>query len=234
MRIRISSTPVAVNNATADVAIFLMLGALRFAYKPVASIRNHQWRGAGFELGHDPEEKTLGILGMGGIGREVAKRARAFDMRIIYHNRHRLAPELELECGAEYVTFDELLARSDVLSLNLSLTPETRHIISAAEFAQMRDGVVIVNTARGPLIDEDALVQALKSGRVRSVGLDVFEQEPSVHEDLLANDRVMLLPHIGTATWETQRKMENLVLDNLEQALTTGKLVTPIPEQKDL
>jgi len=230
--ISIASTPVAVNNATADVAVFLMIGALRQAYIPLAAIRQGQWRGKQFGLGRDPKNKVLGILGMGGIGREVAVRAKAFGMKIQYHNRSRLPPD-QAE-GATYVSFDELLAQADVLSLNLSLNQSTRHIIGAPEFSKMKDGVVIVNTARGALIDEKALVEALDSGKVLSAGLDVYEQEPKVEAGLLENPKVFLLPHIGTATWETQKDMELLVLENLRLAVTEGKLVTPIPEQKDV
>ncbi|PGH28282.1 60S ribosomal protein L17 [Polytolypa hystricis UAMH7299] len=229
--ILVSSTPVAVNNATADIAMFLMIGALRHAYVPISAIRNGQWQGK-TSLGYDPRGKTLGILGMGGIGREVAIRARAFGMRIIYHNRNRLSPDLER--GATYVSFQELLARADVLSLNLSLNASTRHIISAREFDQMKDGVVIVNTARGALIEEKALVAALESGKVLSAGLDVYENEPAVEPGLISNPRVMLLPHIGTATYETQREMELLVLENLRTCLERGTLVTPVPEQKEM
>lgn len=119
-------------------------------------------------------------------------------MKIIYHNRNRLSPELE--GGAHYVSFDELLAQSDVLSLNLALNAKTRHIISAPEFARMKDGVVIVNTARGALIKEADLADALDSGKVASAGLDVFEEEPKVHEGLLRNDKIFIVPHIGTNT----------------------------------
>lgn len=149
------------------------------------------------------------------------------------------------------MSFDELLAQADVLSLNLSLNQSTRHIIGAPEFSKMKDGVVIVNTARGALIDEKALVEALDSGKVYiarevdlrtrltnrqvlSAGLDVYEQEPKVEAGLLENPKVFLLPHIGTATWETQKDMELLVLENLRLAVTEGKLVTPIPEQKNV
>lgn len=128
----------------------------------------------------------------------MAHRARAFGMKIIYHNRSRLPAELEGD--AHYVTFEELLAKSDVLSLNLALNAKTRHIISAPEFAKMKDGVVIVNTARGALIKESDLVDALDSGKVSSAGLDVFEEEPKVHEGLLRNDKVFIVPHIGTNT----------------------------------
>ncbi|PYH69162.1 hybrid D-mandelate dehydrogenase-like dehydrogenase/2OG-Fe(II) oxygenase [Aspergillus vadensis CBS 113365] len=221
--IAVSSTPVAVNNATADVAIFLMIGALRQAYIPVSSLREGKFLGQ-TGLGHDPQNKVLGILGMGGIGREVARRARAFGMTIQYHNRSRLSPELE--DGATYVSFDELLANADVLSLNLALNASTRHIIGKSEFQKMKDGVIIVNTARGALIDEKALVEALESGKVWSAGLDVYENEPAIEPGLVNNPRVMLLPHIGTMTYETQREMELLVLNNLRSGVETGKMIT--------
>ncbi|KAK2762182.1 hypothetical protein FQN54_001191 [Arachnomyces sp. PD_36] len=229
--IAVSSTPVAVNNATADIAIFLMIGALRQAYVPVSAIRERRWQGK-TSLGHDPNGKILGILGMGGIGSEVARRASAFGMKIYYHNRTQLSPSKE--GNATYVSFDELLAKSDVLSLNLALNSSTRHIIGAAEFQKMKDGVVLVNTARGALIDEKALVAALDSGKVLSAGLDVYEREPEVEEGLLNNPKVMLLPHIGTATYETQKEMEILVLDNLRSSLEKGEMITQVPEQKPM
>jgi D-3-phosphoglycerate dehydrogenase len=153
-------------------------------------------------LGYDPQNKVLGIVGMGGIGREVAARARAFGMKIQYYNRSRLSPELEQ--GAKYVSFEDLLQTSDAISLNCSLTKTTVGIIGKKEFEQMKDGVILVNTARGKLIDEDALVEALDNGKVFSAGLDVYEEEPKVHEGLLNNPNVVLLPHVGTATRETQ------------------------------
>ncbi|KAJ5274655.1 NAD-dependent D-isomer specific 2-hydroxyacid dehydrogenase [Penicillium rubens] len=230
--IAVSSTPVAVNDATADVGIFLMIGALRQAHVPMTALREGKWQGpitaGGKEyktsLGHDPKGKVLGILGMGGIGREMAIRAKAFGMKIQYHNRSRLPAELEGD--ATYVSFDELLANADVLSLNLALNASTRHIIGATEFTKMKDGVVIVNTARGALIDEKALVAALDSGKVRSAGLDVYECEPQIEPGLVSNPNVMLLPHIGTATYETQKEMEILVLDNLRSAVEKGELIT--------
>ena len=174
--IQVSSTPIAVNDATADTGIFLLLGALRRITAPFLSTRKGEWRGPGYKLGHDPRGKLLGILGMGGIGLAMAQRARAFGMEIQYHNRRRL-PE-EKEQGAKYVSLEELLRTSDVLSTNLALNESTRHIISKPQFDQMKDGVVVVNTARGPVIDEAALVDALNSGKVYSAGLDVFEEEP--------------------------------------------------------
>jgi len=179
-----------------------MLGALRRIHVPYNNLREGKWRGPGFQLGYDPEKKVLGILGMGGIGRDVAARARAFGMTIQYHNRSPLSPELEL--GAKYVSFEELLKTSDVFSLNCSLRKETVGIIGKKEFAQMKKGVILVNTARGKLIDEQALVEALDEGKVFSAGLDVYEEEPTINPGLLNNPNVVLLPHIGTATLETQ------------------------------
>lgn len=197
---------------------------------PFQAVRKGEWRGKSFGLGHDPKKKTLGILGMGGIGREVAQRAKSFGMTIQYHNRSQLPTDQE--GGAKYVTFDDLLKTSDVLSLNLALNAKTRHIISKPQFDKMKDGIVIVNTARGPIMDEAALVDALKSGKVFSAGLDVFEEEPKIHPGLMENENVVLLPHIGTATWESQKGMELLVLENLKSAVQGKGLVTPIPEQK--
>jgi len=153
-------------------------------------------------------------------------------MTIQYHNRSEISEE-EAQ-GAKYVSFDELLATSDVLSLNLALNPSTRHIISTTEFGKMKTGVVIINTARGPIIDEAALVQALQEGKVWSAGLDVYEEEPKIHEGLLEDERVVLLPHVGTATWETQRGMELLVLENVRAAGEGKELVTRVGEQKDM
>lgn len=169
---------------------------------------------------------------MGGIGKAVAARAKPFGMSIQYHNRNRLP--VDQEQGAKYVSFEELLRTSDVLSLNLALNANTRHIISKPQFEMMKDGVCIVNTARGPIIDEAALVDALNSGKVGSAGLDVFEEEPKVHPGLLENTNAVLLPHLGTSTWETQKDMELLVLDNLRSAIEGKGLITPVPEQKEM
>ncbi|KAM3525897.1 hypothetical protein MY4038_007101 [Beauveria bassiana] len=239
--IRVSNTPTAVDEATADVTLFLILGTLRNLNVAMKTLRQGTFRGASGPdgsvarlpaLGHDPQGKVLGILGMGGIGRSVAAKARAFGIKVRYHNRNRLAAEDE--AGAEYVDFATLLAESDVLSLNLPLNSKTRHIISTKEFDMMKRGIVIVNTARGAVMDEAALVEALDKGIVSSVGLDVFENEPEVHPGLLANDRVMLVPHMGTWTEETETKMEEWALDNVRLALQQGRLKSIVPEQKDM
>ncbi|KAK3117500.1 glyoxylate reductase [Teratosphaeriaceae sp. CCFEE 6253] len=231
--LHVSNVPTAVDDATADTAVFLILGALRGFNKPMLSLRDGQWRGQSAPpLGHDPQGKVLGILGMGGIGRNMKRKCDAFGMKAIYHNRKPLSDEQA--GGAKYVSFDELLAQSDVLSLNLPLNKNTRHIISTAEFAKMKKGVIIVNTARGAVMDEDALVTALESGQVGSVGLDVFEEEPKVHPGLIDKPHVMLLPHLGTYTIETMIAMEQWCIGNVRSALETGKLKSPVPEQAEL
>ncbi|KAJ6444847.1 glyoxylate reductase [Purpureocillium lavendulum] len=220
--VRVSNTPTAVDDATADTAIWLLLGALRNLAASMAALRAGTWRngpeGRPLALGHDPQGKVLGILGMGGIGRNMAAKARAFGMRIRYHNRSRLGPDAD--GGAEYVDFETLLRESDVLSLNLPLN-----------FALMKPGIVIVNTARGAVMDEAALVEALASGRVASVGLDVYENEPQVHPGLLANPNVLLVPHMGTWTLETETKMEEWAIDNVRMAVAEGRLKSIVPEQ---
>ncbi|KAK9475363.1 D-isomer specific 2-hydroxyacid dehydrogenase [Dipodascopsis tothii] len=226
--VRVSNCPTAVDDGTADANMFLILGAIRNFGQGIFQLRKRQWD-RGVDLANDPQGKILGILGMGGIGRTLKQRAEAFGMKTIYHNRRELSPELA--AGAKYVSFDELLATSDVLSLNLPLNAGTRHIIDDAAFAKMKDGVIVVNTARGAVMDEDALVRALASGKVRNAGLDVFENEPEIHPGLLDNDKVVLIPHMGTSTYETQKKMELEAIGNVRAAITRGQLNTIVAEQ---
>ncbi|KAI9674729.1 MAG: hypothetical protein M1817_001633 [Caeruleum heppii] len=231
--IRVSNTPTAVDDATADVTMFLLLGALRNFNTSMLALRKGQWRGhPPPSLGNDPEGKLLGILGMGGIGRNLKKKAEAFGMQIQYHNRRKL--DDEAAGGAKYVSLDELLSTSDVISLNLPLNDSTRHLLSTHEFEKMKQGVVIVNSARGGIIDEAALVAALDNGQVRSVGLDVYEAEPEIHPGLVANPNVVLVPHMGTWTLETQTAMEEWCISNVQSALENGTLRSPVPEQADM
>ncbi|KAI7216292.1 D-3-phosphoglycerate dehydrogenase, variant [Hortaea werneckii] len=231
--LRVANVPVVPDDATADTAVFLILGALRGFNTSLFAAREGKWRGQPPPpLGHDPQGKTLGILGMGGIGRNMMRKCEAFGMKAIYHNRKKLSEELA--GGAEYVGFEELLARSDVLSLNLPLNKNTRHIISTPEFSKMKRGIIIINTARGAVMDESALVSALETGQVASAGLDVYEEEPKIHEGLLKNPHVMLLPHMGTWSQETQEDMEKWCIGNIRAGLETGKLKSPVPEQADL
>jgi len=227
----VSNVPTAPDDATADTAIFLMLGALRNFNTSMAGLRRNEWKGKpNPSLGHDPQGKVLGILGMGGIGRNMSKKAAVFGMTTIYHNRKKL--DDEMSGGAEYVSFEDLLKKSDVLSLNLPLNPKTRHIISSEQFKIMKPTAVVINTARGAVIDEAALVDALDQGLIAGAGLDVFEEEPKVHPGLVKNENVILLPHMGTWTKETQEKMEEWVINNIKSALKEGKLMSPIPEQQ--
>ena len=229
----VSNTPIAPDDATADTAIFLMLGVLRNFGTSMAALRRGEFRGKPPPaLGHDPRGKTLGILGMGGIGRNIKRKAEAFGMNTIYHNRTELGPEMA--GGATYVTFDSLLKTSDVLSLNLPLNAKTRHIISAEQIKLMKPSAIIVNTARGAVVDEAALVNALDQGIIAGAGLDVYEEEPKVHPGLVKSEKVLLLPHMGTWTSETQEKMECLVIDNIRSALTGKGLLSIINEQSDL
>ena len=184
------------------------------------------------QLTHDPENKLLGILGMGGIGTAVAKRAVPFGMKIQYHNRKPVSKEKNV-VGAHYVGFEELLRTSDVISIHLPLNASTRGMIGARQFAMMKSGVVLINTARGPIVDESSLVHALKNGKVWGAGLDVYEKEPEIHTGLLSNENCVLMPHVGTATLETQRKMEILVAENLRVAILERRLKTPVVESRD-
>lgn len=228
--ITVSNAPHVVNDSTADTAMFLMLGALRKFNASMTTLREGTWRGYSLPpLGRDPEGKVLGILGMGGIGRNLKRKAEAFGIRVIYHNRNKLSKPLA--GGAEFVSFDDLLSTSDIISINIPLNASTRHMISTREFEKMKDGVVLINTARGAVIDEAALVLALDCGKVASVGLDVYEEEPKIHPRLRANPDVILLPHMGTWSFETQKAMEERTISNVRRALELGSVRDPVPEQ---
>ncbi len=174
-------------------------------------------------LGRDVHHATLGILGMGRIGRGMARRARGFDMRILYNDEMPQPPEVERELGAKFVPRDELLRESDFITLHVPLTPGTRHLISREQLALMKPGAIIVNTARGPVIDEQALVDALKAGKLGGAGLDVFEFEPNVHADLRRMENVVLAPHIASASYATRERMATLAAENCIAGLT-GKV----------
>ncbi|KAG6035977.1 hypothetical protein E4U19_003912 [Claviceps sp. Clav32 group G5] len=232
--ISVSNTPKAVDAATANTAIFLILGALRRAWIPQTALREGKWRGAS-PLGRDPHHLTLGILGMGGIGTATAKRAAALGFKLQYHNRKPVAgldSQFPTQAAPRYVSFDDLIKTSDVISVHLPLGPATKGFIGKKELSAMKDGVIIVNTARGAIIDEAALAESLDSGKVWSVGLDVFENEPEIEPRLIKNPAAMLLPHIGTATADTQKEMEVLAIDNVKGAIANGTLLTQVPEQK--
>ena len=212
-----SNTADVLNESVADYAWALLLGAARRMGAAERWLRAGQWHATEFKgwLGTDVRGRTLGILGMGRIGQAIARRAQGFGMPVLYHNRSRLPGDTERECRARYVDKAELLRESDFLVLVLPLTPETRHAIGAADLAQMKPAAVLVNVARGGIVDDAALAAALREGRLAAAGLDVFEGEPRVHPDLLALDNVLLSPHIASATTDTRRAMTAVAVDNV-------------------
>jgi lactate dehydrogenase-like 2-hydroxyacid dehydrogenase len=171
-------------------------------------------------LGQDVHHATLGIIGMGRIGQAIARRARGFSMRVLYHNRNRAPKAVEKALGAKYASLEKLLKESDFLSLNLPYSPEARHLIGARELALMKPTAVIINAARGGIIDDAALIQALKERRIAAAGLDVFEGEPKFNPGFLELDNVALVPHIGSATRATRVAMVKLAVKNLTVALS--------------
>jgi glyoxylate reductase len=185
-------------------------------------LRAGRWIGWGPNqfLGVDIHGKNLGIFGMGRIGQALAQRARGFDMTVLYTDAQRLPEDCEAELRAQYVDKATLLAQSDFVSIHCPLLAETRHAFSTAEFAAMKPTAVLVNTARGPIVDEAALAAALKSGRIFAAGIDVFEEEPTVHPDLLACENAVIIPHLGSATRETRAKMAEIAASNIVARLT--------------
>ncbi len=213
----VSNTPDVLTDATADIALLLMLGAARRAYEGERAVREATWKSwsTTYMLGVHVTGKRLGIFGMGRIGQAIAKRARAFDMQVHYFNRRRLPADLEQ--GAIYhARADEMLPVCDFLSINAPGGPETHHWLNAERIARLPDKAVVVNTSRGPLVDDNALIAALKSGKLFAAGLDVFENEPNIHPGYRDLPNVFLLPHLGSATVETRNAMGFKALDNLD------------------
>mmetsp|Transcript_11326 Transcript_11326/g.42462 ORF Transcript_11326/g.42462 Transcript_11326/m.42462 type:complete len:374 (-) Transcript_11326:48-1169(-) len=227
----VTNTPDVVSAATSEIALSLILQCSRKLGQQEKSLREGKWVRR-LLYGNALGGKVLGIVGMGSIGREVAKRAKAFGMNIMYHQRHRLPQEFEQEHDMQYAeTLHDLLKRSDMVSLHCPLTENTRHLISEKEFECMKKSAYIINTSRGPVIDEKAMLNALREGRIAGAGLDVHEYEPQVTADFLDLENVVLLPHVGTHTVETRHDMEALCLENLKKVLVEGRApVTPVKE----
>lgn len=230
--ILVTNTPGVLDETTADHAWALLLAAARRIPQADRWTRAGQWHGWRFKdwLGLDVHGKTLGIVGMGRIGQAVARRARGFDMRIIYHNRNRLPAEIEAACGASYAGMAELLANADFVVLNVPYSEQTHHLIGAAEIARMKPSAVLINIARGGVVDDIALIEALGESRIAAAGLDVFENEPVLHPGFLSLSNVVLTPHIASASHATRMDMAMLAAQNLVAALTTGNppnLVNP-------
>ena len=225
-----TNTPGVLTEATADIAFSLILMATRRLGEGERLIRSGEaWKwGMFFLLGSGLQGKTLGVVGMGGIGQATARRARAFGMEIVYQSRSEIDPAIADELGARRVDLDELLAVSDVVSVHCPFTPDTHHLFGAAEFAAMKNSAFLVNTARGPIVDEAALAVALRDGTIAGAGLDVYEREPRVEPELLELDNVVLIPHLGSATVETRTAMAVLAAENALAVLGGENPPTPI------
>jgi lactate dehydrogenase-like 2-hydroxyacid dehydrogenase len=223
--IAVSNTPGVLTDATADIALLLLLGAARRASEGERLIREGRWEGwAPTQLvGVHVTGKRLAILGMGRIGQAVARRARGFDMEIHYHNRRRLPADEET--GAIYhADADDLLSIADFLSIHSPATPETHHWLNAERIARLPDRAVVINTARGSVVDDEALIAALRSGKLAAAGLDVFENEPRLHPGYASLPNTFLLPHLGSATDRTRDVMGFTALDNLDAFFAGGEL----------
>ena len=230
--IQVSNTPDVLTETTADLAILLLLMTTRRAGEAERELRSGQWTGwrPTHMMGRSLEGKLLGLIGFGRIAQAAARKAHvAFGMRIAYNGRRRAAKVIEEQTGAEFIdSVDELVATCDVISLHCPSGPATHHLINAGRLRLMKPAAVLINTARGPVVDEAALVEALGSGRIAAAGLDVYEHEPSVHPGLLQLQNVVLLPHLGSATLETRTAMGMRVAHNLEAFFAGRPLRDPV------
>jgi glyoxylate reductase len=228
--VTVTNTPGVLTEATADIAMALILMVTRRLGEGERVIRRRepwQW-GMFYLLGSGLQDKTLGIIGLGGIGAATARRARAFGMKIVYSSRSAGEPGLVEELGAARMELDELLTEADVVSVHCPYSEATHHLIGAEQLSRMKDTGYLVNTARGPILDEAALATALAAGTIAGAGLDVFESEPAVHEGLLDLDNVVLVPHLGSATVETRTAMASLAADNALAVLRGQDPPTPV------
>ncbi len=219
--IPVTNTPGVLTDATADLAFALILATARRVIEGDRMVRtgNFKFWAPFYFLGWQVTGKTLGIVGFGRIGKAVARRAAGFDMKVIYHGRNRLDPGEEQRLGVRFAPLDELLKESDFVSLHVPLRQATRHLIGPGELAMMKRSACLINTARGQVVDEGALVEALREGRIRAAGLDVYESEPELSPGLAELDNVVLLPHVGSATIETRTRMALMAAENLMAGL---------------
>jgi lactate dehydrogenase-like 2-hydroxyacid dehydrogenase len=235
--IPVGNTPGVLTETTADLAWALILAAARRVVEGDRAVRAGEWRtwGPVLLLGRDVNGATLGIVGFGRIGQAVARRAAGFGMRVLYHARNRVAEDVEREMGATWLPLADLLAQSDFVSLNVSLTAETRHLIDAAALRSMKPSAILVNTARGPVVDTDALVDALRTGVIRAAALDVTDPEPlPADHPLVALDNCIVVPHIASATEATRGRMAAMAAANLLAGVRGERLPTPVnPEVYD-
>jgi glyoxylate reductase len=226
----VTNTPGVLTDATADIAMALILMTTRRLSEGERVIRNQDpWAwGMFYMLGSSIQNQTLGIVGMGQIGIATALRAKSFGMKIIYTRRNRLDEKIEKELSAQYVSLDELLQQSDIVSLHCPYSTETHHLISDAQLSKMKKSSYLINTARGPIVNEEALANALINKTIAGAGLDVYEHEPKVNEKLLKLDNVVLLPHLGSATVETRTAMATTAANNALEILSGNKPLNPV------
>ncbi|HQK83660.1 MAG TPA: D-glycerate dehydrogenase [Atribacter sp.] len=219
--IMVTNTPGVLTETTADLAWALLMCIGRRIVEGDKLVRAGKFRGwePMLLLGTDIHESTLGLIGFGRIGQAMARRAKGFNLKVIYYDREPVPPIIEKELGASYVSFDELLRKSDFISVHVPLTEETFHLIGQEEFSMMKKESYLINTARGPIIDEKALVKALKGGVIRGAALDVFENEPAIEQELMNLNNVVIVPHIGSASYRTRTKMAIMAAKNLISAL---------------
>jgi glyoxylate reductase len=222
----LTNTPDVLTDSTANMAMTLILAVTRRIVEGDRLVRRGDWKGFSldFMIGSEIRHKQLGIVGMGRIGRAVAEKASTFGMKIAYHN-----PSARSVPGYESMSLDHLLATSDVVSLHVPLSPQTKHLIDRTAFSRMKRSAYLINTSRGPVVDEDGLAWALREGIIKGAGLDVYEDEPNVHPGLLALENVVLVPHMASATSETRAAMYDLVARNVVNVLNGQPPITPIP-----
>jgi glyoxylate reductase len=225
----VTNTPEVLNETTADTAFMLLLAAARRLGEAERLLRSGEWDAWGPMqlMGPDVWGKKLGVLGFGRIGQAVARRARGFDMDVLYHDKYR-NESAENETGVRYVELEELLRTCDFISVHTPLSPETQHLIGQRELDLMQPMTVLVNSSRGPVVDEVALADALEEGSIFAAGLDVYEEEPEVHPKLLGLENVVLAPHIGSASIETRDRMAELAAENLVAVLRGEEPKTPV------
>jgi glyoxylate reductase len=235
-KIMVTNTPGVLTNATGEIAFALMITLTRRIVEADRFTRNGEFIGWDplLFLGDELKGKTVGILGMGRIGQDMAYKCRAFGMRVIYHSRKPVSGEIEQKLNAAYCSLDQLLEQSDVISVHTPLTDKTRHLLGRESLHRMKNGVYLINTSRGEVIDEAALVEHLKSGKVKGAGFDVYEFEPEITKELFLLPNVVLLPHIGSATIETRNKMSEMVAGNVIAGLEGERPENLIPEMSDL
>jgi len=231
-KVMVTNTPGVLDDTTADFAFTLLMAAARRIVEADSFTRSGRFRGWAIDmmLGHDIFGATLGIIGAGRIGRGVAHRAKGFNMRILYYDPQPLPREAEEQMGATRVDLGRLIAESDFISIHVPLTKETHHLISTAQFNQMKPTAVLINTSRGPVVDEAALVTALAAKKLAGAGLDVYEREPAVHPGLIPMPNVVLAPHIASATVRTRSEMSAMAARNMATAVRGGRppnLVNP-------